>query len=165
MTWLKEDDNPEARFTTMFDLYALPTDFPKLSHADKITEPYKKVVFLENAMREDIRDHRFIPYLQLHEFESLVLANPRMLELEYFEHESAISELEKLLADHQNNPELIDDGRETAPSKRILKRVPEYNKVSVGAVLAGIEGIESLKKKCRHFCDWIDGLEKLAKSG
>ena len=27
-TWLKEDKSPECRFTTMFDLYALPDDFP-----------------------------------------------------------------------------------------------------------------------------------------
>lgn len=28
--WMKEDKNPDARFTTMFDLYALPEDFPGL---------------------------------------------------------------------------------------------------------------------------------------
>ena len=28
LRWMKEDQNPEARFTTMLDLYALPRDFP-----------------------------------------------------------------------------------------------------------------------------------------
>ncbi len=26
--WIKQDQNPDVRFTTMFDLYGLPTDFP-----------------------------------------------------------------------------------------------------------------------------------------
>ncbi|MEA1960215.1 MAG: hypothetical protein U9N81_02805 [Bacillota bacterium] len=28
LTWIKTDNRPECRFTTMFDLYALPDDFP-----------------------------------------------------------------------------------------------------------------------------------------
>jgi len=28
LAWIKEDNHPECRFTTMFDLYALPEDFP-----------------------------------------------------------------------------------------------------------------------------------------
>ena len=28
ITWLKQDKHTECRFTTMFDLYALPEDFP-----------------------------------------------------------------------------------------------------------------------------------------
>lgn len=42
LTWLKEDNNSEARFTTMFDLYALPEDFPKYNESKKITDAYKK---------------------------------------------------------------------------------------------------------------------------
>ena len=30
---LKQDRNPDTRFTTMFDLYALPTDFPGYPNA------------------------------------------------------------------------------------------------------------------------------------
>lgn len=61
-----------------------------------------------------------------------------------------------------NNPELIDEGKATAPSKRIIKLVPEYDKVSVGADIAAINGVEFLKEKCRHFNDWITTLENLA---
>ncbi len=50
-TWLREDAHPEARFTTMFDLYALPKDFPKYEEAQKIKDPYEKVRFLEEAIR------------------------------------------------------------------------------------------------------------------
>ncbi|MCB0613736.1 MAG: DUF4276 family protein [Phaeodactylibacter sp.] len=163
-TWLKEDNSREARFSTMFDLYALPNDFPGFQETQRFRDPYTKVAFLERAIAEDIGDRRFIPYIQLHEFEALVLANPRNLELEYFEHESALLDLEEQLARVDNNPELINEGRETAPSKRIIKLIPEYDKVSVGADIAAINGVEFLKKKCRHFNDWITILENLAPS-
>ncbi len=163
-TWLKEDNNKEARFSTMFDLYALPTDFPKFEESKKINDPYEKVKFLEKAMADDINDYRFIPYIQLYEFEALVLVNPRNLEFEYMEHEAAIKQLEKVLENHKGNPELINDGRETAPSKRILNVIPEYDKVSAGASIAGIDGIEPLKEKCKHFKEWVEKLEKLSVS-
>lgn len=161
-TWLKEDNKPESRFTTMFDFYALPEDFPKFLEAKKIQNHYEKMTFLEEAMKEDINDARFIPYIQLHEFEALVLANPRNLEIEYFEHEKAISTLEAILEKYNGNSELINDKRETAPSKRLLKLIPEYDKVAVGATLAGLEGIDNLKEKCQHFGDWVNKLEALS---
>jgi len=164
-TWLKEDANPEARFSTMFDLYALPKDFPAYEEARKLNAPYEKVNFLEEAMRKDIGDRRFIPYIQLHEFEALVLADPKNLELEYFENENAIRELEKQLEAVGGNPELLNEGKEKAPSKRIQKVIPEYDKVSSGALIAESAGMDFLREKCRHFDEWISQLEKLAVTG
>ncbi len=111
---------------------------------------------------QNIGDYRFIPYFQLHEFESLIFAYPRNLEFEYLNHENAILSLENQLKKHGNNPELINEKRETAPSKRILKAIPKYDKVSIGAVIAGIDGIEPLKKKCKHFDKWLKKLESLS---
>lgn len=161
-TWLKEDNNAEVRFSTMFDLYALPDDFPKFEEAKVINDIYEKVNFLEVAMQEDIGDYRFIPYIQLHEFEALVLANPQNLAYEYLEHESAIENLQTILDQFGGNAELINTGRTTAPSKRILQEIPEYSKVAVGASIAGIDGIEPLKEKCRHFREWLTRLEQLS---
>ena len=158
--WLKEDHNPDARFTTMFDLYALPDNFPKYKESKKINNAYQHVEFLENAFAEDIQDNRFIPYIQLYEFESLILSNPEVFEIEYFEHCKEIKSLKQILTE-KGSPELINDSPETAPSKRILKLIPEYDKVSVGASLVGIIGIDFLKKNCKHFNDWITKLENL----
>ena len=162
-TWLKEDSNQETRFSTMFDLYALPNNFPGYKEAERITDPYKRVNFLEEKFKDDIKDYRFIPYIQLYEFEALVLAKPRNLEIEYFEHEKEIKELEKLLKSKNNNPELINDGKKTAPSKRLIKLIPEYknNKVNVGASVANINGINFLKEQCPHFGEWIQKLKNL----
>jgi hypothetical protein len=54
---------------------------------------------------------------------------------------------------------LINDGFETAPSKRILKEIPEYDKVTAGVSVAGKIGIETLRAKCRHFSEWLAKLE------
>ena len=159
-TWLKEDDHDECRFTTMFDLYALPHDFPGYAEAGKASDPYERVEILERSMARNIDDRRFIPYIQLHEFEALILADPRKLDWEYLEHDAAIGALISMAGNR--NPELIDDGPTTAPSKRILKEIPEYDKVSSGVAVVEKIGIPALRAKCRHFGEWVSGLEQLS---
>ena len=63
--WLRQDRDPDARFTTMFDVYALPTDFPGQECASSSNDPYERVAILESTMGMDIGDPRFVPYLQL----------------------------------------------------------------------------------------------------
>ncbi len=60
------------------------------------------------------------------------------------------------------NPELIDGGATTAPSKRILKEIPEYDKVTDGVEVAGKIGLPLLRQKCRHFEEWLSALEQLS---
>jgi len=158
-TWLKEDNHPECRFSTMFDLYALPADFPGYAEAKNCADPYERVQFLENALAKDIEDRRFIPYIQLHEFEALILADPRQLDWEYLEHDGPIRRLREMVG--EQNPELIDDGPTTAPSKRILQEIPEYDKASTSPTVAEKIGLPVLRDKCRHFSEWITCLEQL----
>jgi hypothetical protein len=163
VTWFKEDNHAECRFTTMFDLYALPDDFPDLKDTSKQTDPYQRVALLESALASDMTDQRFIPYLQLHEFETLIFSDPQQLDWEYLEHETQIANLIKMV-DGQN-PELINDGPQSAPSKRILKEIPEYDKVSAGVPVAGKIGLQVLRKKCCHFNHWLSRLETLQITG
>lgn len=162
--WISEEKGRQPYFTTMFDLYALPNDFPGFEESLKITDPYRRVEHLENSLAEDIGYHKFIPYIQLHEFETLLLANPDVLLLEYMDASAEVEKLKEAVAEHGNNPEMVNTGTETAPSKRIIRLIPEYagNKVSVGAVLAQIEGIEVQKERCKHFSDWIDKIHLIA---
>ena len=74
LLWIKQDKKTDCRFSTMFDFYALPGDFPGMDEIESITDPYEKVALLENALVRDIGDDRFIPYIQLHEFEALILS-------------------------------------------------------------------------------------------
>lgn len=157
--WLKGDPSSECRFTTMFDLYALPDDFPSYREANKQVDRYERVQMLEQAMAQEIGDPRFIPYIQLHEFEALILADPQCLDWEYLEHDQPINELMKMM--EGKNPELINDGRATAPSKRILEKIPEYDKVTAGVAVAEKIGLRTLREKCQHFSEWLTGLERL----
>lgn len=79
--------------------------------------------------------------------------------MEYFERGKEIAELSALVK--EKNPELINDGPETAPSKRIERLIPEYDKVIAGKQIAREIGIETLREKCRHFGEWLSRLEGL----
>ena len=162
--WLKEEqNNKDVVFTTMFDFYALPDDFPGLKEASQKTDPYEKVALIEEAFYKDINDTRFIPYIQLHEFEALLFVNPQMFEKEFFEEPDGIKKLQSI-REKFVNPELIDNGPETAPSKRIINIYPRYgeSKPTIGSMIAHEIGIDDLKKSCRHFNDWVTRLETIA---
>ena len=161
--WLKEEaGNNDVAFTTMFDFYALPEDFPGYLDAKEVRGPYQKVAKIEEAFAADIADSRFIPYIQLHEFESLLFVEPEKLELEYIGEEKKIEQL-RAVADEFVNPELIDQGEQTAPSKRIIKVFKDYenNKPAIGSMVAHEIGVDAIRAACLHFNDWLTKLEKL----
>jgi hypothetical protein len=157
--WLKQEKDSNSRFTTMFDFYALPTDFPDYDKAKSLLDPYQQVEMQEEAMARDIGDDRFIPYIQLHEFEALILASPQALEWEYLAHEQAIRNLIAMVG--EQNPELINGGENTAPSKRILQEIPEYNKALCAVSVSKKIGLERMRQKCPHFQAWLCRLERL----
>ncbi len=161
LEWIKQDHNPECRFSTMFDLYALPEDFPGAQEAKTIADPYERVAWLEQKLAEDMDHPGFIPYIQLYEFEALLFSEPAKFALEYLEHEKAVHELENILDSFGNNPELIDDGPDTAPSRRILANIPEYSKTSSGVIIAEMIGLDRMRAMCRHFDQWLCTLEAL----
>ena len=160
--WTKQDRNPDVRFTTMFDLYGLPTDFPGYSTAAH-DDPYKRVAALEDALGDHISDPRFIPYIQLHEFEALILSDAGPLASQFDNCDEGIARLETIVSSF-DSPELINEGTNTAPSKRIIREIPEYegSKVSAGPIVAATIGLPTLRSKCSHFAQWLDKLERLA---
>lgn len=161
--WMKEDQNPDARFTTMIDLYGLPSDFPGYDEAQRKDDPYERIRILENSFKDDITDHRFIPYFQLYEFEALLLSDPQKFDAQFFDRGTKIKELVELVSDY-DSPELINDGKKTAPSKRIINKIPEYAKMkaSAGPIIAEKIGLLSLRSKCMNFNQWLERLEALA---
>ena len=124
---LRQDARPDARFTTMFDLYALHGGFPGWDEAEKQRQvPHERVVTLERAFAADVRDHRFVPHIQLHEFETILLCEPRHFALVYEDCDAGISTLRDAVA-AAKSPELVNDGETTAPSKRIIGLFPQYS--------------------------------------
>lgn len=161
--WINSEKSGDRRFTTMFDCYALPNDFPGYADAQKLTNPYEKVKCIEEAFAEDINDNRFIPYIQLHEFEALLFSDLDVLLFEYEDKSKEIENLKNILSQppYYNNPELINDRKETSPSHRIIEQIPEYQKVSSGSLIAELISIEVLRSKCSHFAEWLTKLELL----
>ena len=161
--WIKEDRNSDVRFTTMFDVYGLPTNFPGYKDAKQASDPYERVKILEDALGEDISDRRFIPHFQLHEFEALLLSDPQKLDSQ-FDNSTGIRRLVDMVASF-DSPELINDGNNTAPSKRIIGEIPEYERMkpSAAPIVAEKIGLPTLRLKCKHFGEWLCKLETLNK--
>ncbi len=160
---LKEDPNPDAFFTTMLDLYAIHPELPGLADAEKLRQdPMQRVKFLEKKLDEDINDRRFIPYIQLHEYEAYLFSDVTCFENLYEDCEREIAIL-KEIADKHETPEFINDRPESAPSKRIIAQFPEYERAKVieGSELAELIGLDVIRSKCHHFNAWLSRLEAL----
>ena len=114
-------------FSTMIDFYKLPTNFPSYQEAMQKQDPYLKVSTIEKGLRQTINNPNFIPYIQLHEFEALLFADLAEVEA-YFQLKTAdAKKLAKAIARH-NNPEFVNGGFETAPSKLIESAIDGYKK-------------------------------------
>jgi hypothetical protein len=162
--WLAEDRG--AYLTTMFDLYHLPVDFPGLTEAKRLTNCFQRAAHLEAAAAADVPDKRFIPYVQLHEFEGLLFSDIGEIDLVLStlgagSHPRALA----TIRDAFPTPEEIDDGEDSAPSKRLLALYPAYDKVVFGALIAERIGLTKMRAACPHFHGWLTKLEALPKLG
>lgn len=77
--------------------------------------------------------------------------------------ENEIQQLTEICQEFES-PELINEGNTTAPSKRIIDLIPEYEgeKVVAAPLTARKIGIAKIREKCPHFNDWIGQLESLS---
>jgi hypothetical protein len=160
---LAQERGQDVFFTTMLDLYAIHAELPGLAEAEKLRHmPEERVKTLERAFAKDIDDDRFVPYIQLHEFEAYLFSDPTWFGYFYDHHEKEIAAL-KGIADSYPTPELIDDGQHSAPSKRIIAEIPDYKgaKSAVGPQVAELIGLDAIREKCPHFAAWLTQLEKL----
>lgn len=160
---LKQDRS--AYCSTLFDFYGIGDGFPSVDGAMASTA--SKVASIEAAMLQEIIQEipeyrpevRFIPYIQIHEFEGLLFSDPKILASSMFRADLS-SDLQKI-RDLFNSPEDINDGATSAPSKRILNLNRGYNKVISGALAAEQMGIDTIKKQCPRFRVWFDKLTSL----
>ena len=162
--WLKEDQSPDARFSMMVDLYHLPHDFP--GYADGMAKPtgWEQADAMERSLNEAVGDSRFIAYLQVHEFEALVLTDPGRIETLY---PSRAAELNALCDECRmyQSPEQINHGHQSHPKARIRQRAPEYDENIAGPLLAEDIGLIRLRTACPHFGQWLTRLEQLDAAG
>lgn len=159
--WLVQDRKPDARFSMMVDLYSLPRDFPGYAAGIANSTGREQANALQQSLATEVRDIRFIPYLQVHEFEALVLTEPQRIGTLY--EEVASGQLEGLSQEcgEFDTSEDINHGQHSHPKHRIQLRVPNYDENVAGPLLAEDIGLPILRKRCPHFGEWLTRLEAL----
>lgn len=152
--------------STMLDFCGLGSGFPGMPLSPNLPK-LERVRRIEEAVKQDIcqripefrPEDRFLPYLQLHEYEGLLFSNPQG-----FAEAIKQPNLAHRFVEVRNGfatPEDINDGPTTSPSKRVLQAYPAYEKVIDGTRAARAVGIEAMRRECPHFREWLERLETL----
>lgn len=163
---LKQDRS--AYCSTILDFYGLGTDFPGTPESANL-QPSEKVRRIEEAVKADIvaevpnfrADVRFLPYVQLHEYEGLLFSDPVSFARGISRPHLAAAFQQ--IRDGVATPEDINDTPNTAPSKQVLSVYGAYRKVLDGTLAARAVGIESMRQQCPHFREWLERLEALGR--
>lgn len=155
--------------TTLIDFYGIHAHhkYPNWEEATQQKDKNVGIDKIEKGMLDDLAPDlrgRFIPYIQLHEFEALLFSDIHVYNDCFEPNEfSDYNYLEETIAEY-SNPEMINDGAETAPSKRLSKIIKgSYYKVVYGALITEAIGLVKIRHKCTRFNTWMDKLETLQK--
>jgi len=154
--------NPDA-VSTMLDLYGFPKDMPGFPTQLPPAATDRGVLF-ETALSTAINDQRFIPGILVHEFEGLLFSEPNQIAQQALPDESSRrSAVQALQAIRESfpSPEDINQGTQTAPSKRISGVIPSYAKVRHGVTIANNIGLNTIRKHCFVFNEWVHRLESI----
>ena len=137
--------------TTMVDFYKFANP-GRRSDADDIQRELAKAVGTNNR-----GGAVFLPYVQKHEFESLLFAD-RDAVSEYLGLSAA---QHKKLNAVKGKPE--DINHDAPPSKRIIGIHGEYNKAVDGIEIVRNIGLAKIARECPRFGKWLARLKKIAK--
>lgn len=168
ITLLKQD--AAAYCSTMLDFYRLGADFPGMPIPSNLGN-VDKVLRIEQAVKEQIcqdvpdlnPEGRFMPYIQLHEYEGLLFSDPAAFARAI--NKPSVADKLQTVRDSFATPEDINDGSETSPSKRILQIYAAYQKIIEGTLAAREIGIGAMRRECPHFRSWLEQLESSETTG
>ncbi len=155
-----------AYCTTFFDFYALPTDFPgKEAAGEHIAIKDKATTLCEhltNSLQDKLGENamrRFIPYVQMYEFEALLFSDSKSF-AKGIDRSHLASDFQEI-RDSFDSPEEINDSPITAPSKRVIELVSGYEKPLYGTLAALEIGLKTMRRECKLFDAWLKKLEAL----
>ena len=141
--------------TTLYDFYG----FASKSSKDTYESLIDKIRNL-NSIKEK---SNIIPYVQMHEFESLLYVDIELLcRYLLLDHKDVEKYKGILLEDIGGSlPEEINDHITTAPSKRLGRIFKRYKKTIYGYIIAQEIGINKMREHCPRFNSWLKQLIEL----
>ncbi len=161
----------DTYITTMLDYFRIDPGWPGYGEIESEKRKGRSLSAMEKAaiindrtsgaIQSEFAEYRagerFVPYFEMHEFESLLFSDARILAKAIGVSEESIKDI---ISQHES-PEEINDDPQNAPSKRIEKFYPQYRKVAMGVSIADKIGISAMRDKCVNFDRWLSCLESL----
>lgn len=108
---------------------------------------------LIDTLRAQYRDPRFRPLVVLHEIEALVLAAVDAGHGDKAIKRQELAALRRAIT-AAGGPEFVNNGTDTAPSKRLMKADPHYIKDVTGPDLVAQAGLDAILERCPTFAAW-----------
>ena len=144
--------------TSLFDLYG----FQGRKEQETVEDLEQRInTEIAQSTEENLDISTVFSYVQKHEFEGLLFSEVSAFTEVPNIPDGLIDSLRGIRAEF-STPEDIDDGPETAPSKRIIDLLPGYRKRLYGPILAEEAGLTRIREECPRFDSWISRLESLA---
>lgn len=142
--------------TTMIDFYAYPTDAPgRDCHGTGDHRPEQCVRARAAAMRADVAGD-WLPYLTLHEFETLIIA-AGSLRPSVLTDTLAPARFTRMIRE-AGGAERINDGHDTSPSKRVAATLPGYRKAQDAVAILEGAGMDGTLDLCPGVQKWVTRL-------
>ena len=161
----------DTYISTMFDYFRIDSMWPGRAEVSRkirngtILTAIHKAGILEAATHDEIvksfsgcnSENRFIPYIEMHEFEALLFSDADILAEKT---EIDVSQIREIVEEY-NNPEEINEDPVKTPAKRLESLKNGYRKVAMGKMVSEAIGIQSIRRQCPHFNDWLAKLEDI----
>ncbi|MDX2971608.1 DUF4276 family protein [Kribbella solani] len=139
----------------LVDFYAYPKNGPGADCCTRPHDPRRCAETRIRAMGEAIDDPRFVPYVVLHEFETWVIA-AAVAARSALGDAGVAGKLQAEVDTVGGDVELLNDSRQTAPSKRVLRCWPDYGKVTDGVEMIRDAGLQAVLDRCPGLNSWVD---------
>lgn len=159
----------DRHVAVLVDYYAMPDSWPGRgeSRSVPITGRGHCVERMLKAELQNELPGRFHPCVQLHEFESLLFVDPETSALSIAVgggpagHAHVAKQMARIRTQCGGLVEQINDGPDTAPSKRLAKIITGYDKVAWGVTAAADVPLSDLRMGCPWLDRWLTELEAL----
>ena len=152
----------EPVITSLLDYFRFPRQQPAFAACGVQPTAAAQAQCLQRALFDAVQRirvyPRFLPYVQLHEFEALLFADVAGHELQPF---GIQMEVAAVINDYPS-PETINSRPEFAPSKRLAaiyqQHGQRYRKAADAVDIAELIGMERLLERCPLFSQWVRAL-------